>query len=77
MPTLFIEAGLRFFFYSEEHLPMHVHVQNGDGKAKFVVEPEVVLVESRGMKPADVKKAWALAELRREEIVRAWRAYHG
>jgi hypothetical protein len=39
MPTLFIFFGLRFYFYSEEHLPVHVHVQNVDGKAKFNVEP--------------------------------------
>jgi len=33
MPTLMNVFGLRFFFYSEEHLPMHVHMQNSDGKA--------------------------------------------
>ena len=34
MPTILFFFGLRFFFYSDEHLPMHVHVKNGDGKAK-------------------------------------------
>lgn len=38
MPTLFIFFGMRFFFYSNEHLPIHVHVKNGDGEAKFEVE---------------------------------------
>ena len=35
MPALFILFRLRFYFYSKEHLPIHIHVQNADGKAKF------------------------------------------
>ena len=37
MPTLFYVFGLRFFFYSNEHAPIHVHVRNSDGEAKFDV----------------------------------------
>ncbi|MBQ2197591.1 MAG: DUF4160 domain-containing protein [Bacteroidales bacterium] len=33
MPTILFLFGLRFFFYSEEHLPIHIHVQSGDGRA--------------------------------------------
>jgi len=41
MPTLFRAFGLRFFFYSNEHLPIHLHVSNADGEAKFNVEEMV------------------------------------
>ncbi len=34
MPTLFELFGMRFYFYSLEHLPIHVHIENGDGRAK-------------------------------------------
>ena len=27
MPTVLFLFGLRFFFYSEEHLPIHIHVK--------------------------------------------------
>ena len=37
MPTLLTIFGLRFFFYSDEHAPIHVHVENSDGRAKFVL----------------------------------------
>ena len=37
-PTILFLFCLRFFFYSDEHLPMHVHVKNGDGKAKINIE---------------------------------------
>ncbi|WP_410478687.1 DUF4160 domain-containing protein [Pedobacter aquatilis] len=32
MLTLFIIFGLRFFFYPNEHLPIHIHVRNSDEK---------------------------------------------
>lgn len=53
----YLFIGLRFFFYSDEHLPMHVHVKNGDGKAKINIETAEV-VENTGIKPADMIKAW-------------------
>ena len=36
---------------------MHVHVKNGDGKAKINIETAEV-IENSGIKPADLKKAW-------------------
>ena len=30
MPTVFIIEGFRFFFYSNDHAPLHVHVQHGE-----------------------------------------------
>lgn len=47
MPTLLILFGLRFFFYTRDHEPIHVHVKSGDGEAKFEIEDEVVLVENK------------------------------
>ena len=48
MPTILFLFGLRFFFYSDEHLPMHVHVKNGDGKAKIIIETAEVVENSIG-----------------------------
>ena len=47
---------MRFFFYSHEHLPIHVHVENGDGRAKINVKT-LEIVENLGIKPKDLKKA--------------------
>jgi hypothetical protein len=46
MPELFRFFGMKFFFFSLEHLPMHIHVRNADGTAKFEVDP-VRLIESK------------------------------
>lgn len=72
MPTLFTIFGLRFYFYSEEHLPIHVHIRNSDGRAKIQVEPEVVLIENKGIKPNDLKKALTLTHLYKEQITEFW-----
>lgn len=74
MPTLLFIFGLRFFFYSEEHLPIHVHVQNSDGKAKIDVLTGAVL-ENNGLKPRDLKKAEDAVRLYREDFIKAWNEY--
>jgi hypothetical protein len=48
MPKIFEQDGYSFFFYSNGHAPIHVHVRRGGGEAVFVVEPEVELRESVG-----------------------------
>lgn len=40
MPELWRMFGMRFFFYSREHEPIHVHVKSADGLAKFNVTEE-------------------------------------
>ena len=57
MPTLLILFGLRFFFYSEDHEPMHVHVQRDNNTAKFDFSgDEVFLVYNHGLSNQDIKK---------------------
>jgi hypothetical protein len=46
MPTLFSFFGMRFQFFSKEHLPIHIHVIKDNASAKWVLEPEVALVEN-------------------------------
>jgi hypothetical protein len=41
MPTILEKDGYRFFFYSNDHRPIHVHVRYGSGEAVFNVESEV------------------------------------
>jgi hypothetical protein len=76
MPTLFIIFGLRFYFYSNEHLPIHVHVRNGDGEAKFEVE-NVRLVSNKGLKNKDLSLAIAIIEENKEIIIKKRKEYHG
>ena len=62
MPKIFEKDGYRFFFYSNEHLPIHVHVRYGGGEAVFTVEERVELRESQGLNVKELGKAQSLAE---------------
>lgn len=76
MPTLFVIFGLRFHFYSNEHLPIHVHVRNSDGEARFEVDP-VKLTSNKGIKKKDISLAESIIEENKEIIIAKWHEYHG
>ena len=76
MPELFRFFGMRFFFFSNEHLPIHVYVKNADGSAKFEVEP-LKLIENEGMKSKDIHLAESIIEENTEVIIKRWKEYFG
>jgi hypothetical protein len=72
VPTVFTKDGFRFFFYSNDHAPIHVHVRKGDGEAVFVVDADVELRESVGLNVAELRRAQDLAHEHRELIIEKW-----
>lgn len=59
MPKFFEKDGYLFFFYMNEHLPIHIHVMKNGKKAKFEVsESEVLLVADGGL----VIEEWKLSQ---------------
>ena len=77
MPKIFETDGFRFFFYSNDHEPIHVHVRHGGGEAVFDVEDDVELKESLNMKLAELSKARQLAVEHQALIVEKWHEYFG
>lgn len=77
MPTIFEREGYRFFFYSNDHEPIHVHVRRGGGEAVFAVEEEVALRESQGFKVSELTRAQQLAEEHKSLIVQKWHEHLG
>ena len=57
MPTLLMIFGLRFFFYLNEHQPIHVHIERNGKKAKIELCPKIKLVYNHGLKEQEIKKA--------------------
>ncbi len=74
MPTIWTQDGFRFFFFSNEHEPLHVHVEKGDAAAKFNLIP-VSLVKNERMKAKDIKKAEAIILENQEYFITKWKAY--
>ena len=77
MPRVFEKEGYRFFFYSNEHDPAHVHVTKGDGEAVLSLGPPAEVRESAGMKVKELARAVELAEENRGLILRVWHEHHG
>lgn len=75
MPTIFILFGFKFMFYSNDHAPIHIHVLKGRTSAKFNVLPDVVLVESRGMKPSELKLIESIVEENKDIIIERWNTF--
>jgi len=77
MPKVFEQDGYVFFFYSNDHRPVHVHVRFGGGEAVFNVEGDVELRESQGMKVRELAKAQQLAEENKALIRKKWHEHLG
>jgi len=76
-PTIFREAGFRFFFFSREESRMHVHVSHSDGEAKFWLEPDIELANSIGLSQQQLNKSRQLVEAHADEIRNAWHNHFG
>jgi len=70
VPTLLNINGFKFFFYANEHEPIHIHVMNADGFAK--IELENLKVVQNYMKPKDLKFALKITEENKEDFERIW-----
>lgn len=74
MPTVLRVYGFRFFFYTNDHLPRHIHVEKGDGTAKFNLFP-VELVKSKRFKAAEISEIRNLVLENRELLNQKWNEY--
>ena len=74
-PTVFREAGYRFFFFSREEPRMHVHIISEDGEAKFWLEPEIELAKNYQYSRKQLKEIENLVEQHYNELIGAWQQH--
>lgn len=72
MPTLLRIFGLRFFFYLDEHHPIHVHVEHSGKLAKIVLEPEITVIYNHGLKENEMRMAVETCKIYREMFIAEW-----
>lgn len=80
MPAIFIHKGCRFFFFSNEgnpREPVHVHVRKGSARAKFWLEPQVVLAGSYRMSAQELKELEVVVKERGAQIREKWNEHFG
>ena len=46
MPKILEINGYKFYLYTDDHLPIHVHVWKGGSEAKVVLVPEILLKDN-------------------------------
>lgn len=77
MPKIYEYFGLIFLFYSNDHLPVHVHVKSGDEINKYVLEYEngklVNVIKIRTRRPLNEKKHNESVRFKKNTINRSLR----
>lgn len=74
MPTLLRIGPYRFYFWSSEHEPPHVHVESGHGHA-VVDLAAVEVTEARGYTGRERARIREIVLEHRGEFLRRWREY--
>lgn len=72
MPTILRIHGFRFFFYMNEHLPIHIHVVKGGAEAKIVIEPTLFVESVRGFKAKELKQILEIVAEHQAFIINKW-----
>ncbi|WP_407650146.1 DUF4160 domain-containing protein [Aequorivita echinoideorum] len=70
----FNKNGFRFYFYSNDHLPKHIHIEKENKTAKYNLEP-IELVKSRKFTTAEISKIRILVEENLELFKNKWDEY--
>lgn len=74
MPTVLRSNGYRFFFYSNEHLPIHIHVEKDYKTAKFLFD-DFELIRSRGFNASELKEIRKLVTDNERLFKNKWNEY--
>jgi len=74
MPTILRYNGFRFFFFSNEYIPEHIHIEKGEGYAKVELE-NLKLVESYQFSKKDIKVMLKIVEENKDKFLKAWNEY--
>ncbi|MFP4031184.1 MAG: DUF4160 domain-containing protein [Thermodesulfobacteriota bacterium] len=73
MPTLLIRDGFKFFFYVNDHEPMHIHVMKGGDFAK--IDLTTLQVVRNEMKSNELKRALSIVKKEKTNFIRKWHEY--
>ncbi|MDI1322310.1 MAG: DUF4160 domain-containing protein [Algoriphagus sp.] len=74
MPTIHIEKGYRFFFYSNDHLPKHIHVEKSEKTAKFLLIP-IELISSKKFSASELREIRIIVQSNLELFQIKWNEY--
>ncbi len=71
MPTVFRKNGYRFFFFSDEHLPKHIHIEKGDSYVCIEIE-SLKVTDRYKIFSKEITKLQKVVEENRALFIGAW-----
>jgi hypothetical protein len=71
LPTVHKEKGFRFFFYSTDHTPSHVHVSKGRSEAKLELATGKIIDPGR-FRDHDLREIQRILVANRLKIQKQW-----
>jgi hypothetical protein len=74
MPTVLRIDGYRFFFFSDEHMPQHIHIEKADSYVRIVIDT-LEVTDSYKISAKEIRKLIRLVEENREVLKGAWNEY--
>ena len=74
MPTILRIDGFRFFFFSDEHNPSHIHIEKADGYARIELDT-IIITDSYNLNTKELKKLSTLVKENNEKLRKAWDEY--
>ena len=74
MPTILRDNGYRFFFFSDEHLPKHIHIEKGDSYVRIELLTLSVTYSYR-ISQKEIRKLLKLVEQNKKMMIGAWDKY--
>lgn len=86
MPKIYEYFGLIFFFYSKDHIPIHVHVSYGEYESKLELVYKngiltgILIKKVKGKKPLPPKllaDAEKFAKVKEKGITKKWLEFFG
>ncbi len=74
MPTVLRLDGYRFFFFSDEHTPEHIHVEKADSYARIEIE-SLKVTDSYNLTSKELKRIVEIVKKNEIELKGSWDEY--
>ena len=74
MPTILKIDGFRFFFFSDEHSPEHIHIEKADSYARIELDT-LKVTDSYNLNSKELKKLLKLVSENKSQLLGAWNEY--
>ena len=77
MPKILEIRGYKFYIYTDDHLPLHVHVLKGGSEVKINLAPEIEIVHNYDFKSQELRQILTITSENYEYLIERWHEIQG